>query len=517
MPKETRLPALLLAALVLLCAIKGVWMTAGLIVPTDPDTIRDIGFIQGLRDGNLFHDPGLADAWRWYPPLIHAIAAAVLTVIGGNTLDIWIHAGAWLNLLTPLAFYAMNRALFGAWPALLAVAVMVLLNGSLMASDETAGYTPWTLTPALVWPATFLAVPVIHRRTPRLRFADAILIGTILGLVFLAHTIPAILLSAITAAIALACAPSRRSILWLAAVALTELALTLPFLGPLLVDYRLHIANPVPGAWVHALLAPDARDRLLLLNLPGIAALATLIALRPRLPRPTVVLFAAWIATCLAFLLRHFACSGADLPHPACTVFVVAPHHFHVYLQAAWASLAGLALHQAHAARPRRAPLIAAPLIVVAGAIAFIANAADHTQRAGARARPDDVLDLPAYLWILAHTRPGDEFVTPRPAAPDEMGPEAATVIAAGRPLVAPPAIHANPYIPWPPLERRRSVLLAAATGPGASGDITPGDAPLTAGTPWYFLPRPFPPASPTIEIALQTPRHILFRRRCRL
>ena len=33
---------------------------------------------------------------------------------------------------------------------------------------------------------------------------------------------------------------------------------------------------------------------------------------------------------------------------------------------------------------------------------------------------------------------------------------EAATVIAAGRPLVAPPAIHANPYIPWPPLERRR-------------------------------------------------------------
>ena len=51
------------------------------------------------------------------------------------------------------------------------------------------------------------------------------------------------------------------------------------------------------------------------------------------------------------------------------------------------------------------------------------------------------------------------------PAETDLMGPAAATVIASGRRLVAPPEIHSNPYIPWAPLNAERLAYLGSGTG----------------------------------------------------
>jgi hypothetical protein len=451
-------PGVVVGLLLLACCVKGLCSIAGVGVPPDPDTVRDLGFIQGFLDGNWFGDPAIAGAWRWYPPLLHALAALVVGVLHLPLFWTWLHAGAVLNLLSPLTFYLMNRRLIGAWPAAAATAVLVLFNSVVIPSDATAGYSPWMLTPALVWPMFFGSVWLIVDRVQRLRTIDAGLVGTALGLVFLAHTIPALLLSGIAVGAALAAhGPGWRTLGWLTVVAGVELAWAAPFLLPLLSAYHLHIANPGPGAWVHPALSDPAT---LPPNIGGVLALGWLLWRQERLPLVSVAVLGVWIGVCLLFLGRHYVCPGRT--GGACGVFVVAAHHYHIYLQAAWASLIGLALVRLWAFG-RRQDLV--PLTILAGFVGLVAlfdKADDVALRRLGSTRTELILDRSAYDWIVTQTRPGALFVTELPPEGADMGPAAATVMAAGRRLVAPPEFHTNPYVAWAPMNARRIGYLKA-------------------------------------------------------
>jgi hypothetical protein len=497
--ETSRIPWMVLAALLLLCAVRGVWFAHGLTVPTDADTVRDIGFIRGIMDGNAWGDPAIAGAWRWYPPLFHAIAAGVAFLTDSDPLPLWNAAGAWLNLATPATFFLMNRRLFGPWQAAAATCVMVLFGGAVMSGDEAAGYTPWTFTPALAWPLFFLGTAAIHRLAPALRVGGAIASGCIVGIVFLAHTVPAILLAGMIAALALA-QPSRRprALLWLFGTGGVALLWSLPFLAPLLFDYRLHIANPVPGAWVHPLFAEPGR--MALLSLPALLSVAWLIRIRPNVRAGVLPLLAAWVGICLVFLARQAVCAEGLVEGGACHLLAIAPHHFHVYLQAAEACATGWALSLlAVRIAPRLRPIAAAAggLAIAAGVVGLFSQPWDRDARAGTLGQPGAMMDRAAYDWIVTHTRPGDRFVTLLPPEADQMGPAAATVIAAGRQLVAPPEIHSNPYVPWAPLNAQRLAYLRA----GPNGD--------RAGSVYFLLPATLRWQG---EALLRTPDHAVYR-----
>jgi hypothetical protein len=139
--------------------------------------VRDISFIQATLDGNVFGDPTNFGALRWYPPLVHIIAAGLVWLSGSRIMPFWINAGPWLNLLSPLMFFLMNRRLIGPWPAVAATAVFVLFNSAAMPSDAAVGYTPFSFTPSLAWPMFFGAVWLIHARADAARFGNALLIG----------------------------------------------------------------------------------------------------------------------------------------------------------------------------------------------------------------------------------------------------------------------------------------------------------------------------------------------------
>jgi hypothetical protein len=510
-------PWMVVAALMLLCAAKGVLFSAELTVPPDLDIVRDVGFIQGVLDGNLFGDPARAGAWRWYPPLIHLLAAGLVWPTGAAVLPVWLAAGPWLNLLAPLAFYAMGARLIGRWPACVATAVFVLFDSAVMSGDEAAGYTPWPLTPSFAWPLFFGGVWLAHRTAESLRPRNAILLGSVLGLVFLAHTVPAILLSGIVAALTLSI-HGKRGMGWLACVALVELIWAAPFLGPLAFAYRLHIANPMPGAWVHTLLRPDDIVRLAMVNLPGILASAALVILGKAERRPTATrtILVAWISICLLFLTRHFACHVAGKTDGACGVFVIAPHHYHVYLQAAWALTIGQAIWLAGRAIPSQNRLglviVSATLATLAGTLLLFGDKLDRERHANTRDYPDNVLDRAAYDWIVSQTAPRDMFAVRLPEAADQMGPAAATIIAAGRQLIAPPEIHANPYLPWRPINQRRLAALAALQANDADGLCAfvryaePGGAAL------FLLPTESPPLSTYLERLFTGATHTVWR-----
>lgn len=477
MPRDTshessNLPWCVLAVLLALCAARGVWFAHGLTVPTDADTVRDIGFIRGILDGNAWGDPAIAGAWRWYPPLFHAIAAGVAFLTGSDPLPLWNAAGMWLNLATPVAFFIMNRRLFGLWQAAAATGVMVLFGGAVMSGDEAAGYTPWTFTPALAWPLFFLGTAAIHRLTPALRVGGAITSGCIVGIVFLAHTVPAILLAGMVAALAFAQAGRRsRALVWLCGTAGVALVWSLPFLGPLLFDYHLHIVNRVPGAWVHPLFAEPGR--MALLSLPALLAVAWLLRIRATPRAGMVPLLFAWVGICLAFLARQAICAEGLVEGSVCHVLAIAPHHFHVYLQAAEACATGWALSLIAvrmASRYRPAAAAIGAVAIGAGAVGLFVQPWDRDARAGTLAQPSAMMDRAAYDWIVTHTDPTDRFVTLLPSEVDQMGPAAATVIAAGRQLVAPPEIHSNPYVLWAPMNAQRLALLAAGPIGGEGG-----------------------------------------------
>lgn len=453
-------PGMIVGALLLACCVKGFLVTAGVEVPPDPDTVRDLGFIQGFIDGNWFGDPAIAGGWRWYPPLLHGLAALVIGGLGLSLLPTWLHAGVLLNLLSPLTFYLMNRRLIGPWPAVAATTVFVLFDSVVMPSDAAAGYTPWTLTPALAWPLFFGSVWLIASRLARLRLADAALIGTALGLVFLAHTVPAVLLSGITVSAAVAAHGLRpRVLLWLGVVGGTELLWSAPFLLPLIRAYHLHIANPGPGAWVHPALTDPAT---LLPNVLGCLVALWLMSRREwsRLPRISVAILGAWVVLCAGFLGRHYACAAMAQSGGACGVFVIAAHHYHVYLQAAWATLAGVALVRLWSFGRRQDLVPLGILAVLLGMAGFFAKAEDTELHRMGSARADRIMDRAAYDWILSNTRPADLFVTELPPQGADMGPAAATVMAAGRRLVAPPEFHTNPYVEWAAMNARRLAYL---------------------------------------------------------
>jgi hypothetical protein len=82
-----------LILLLTLCLARGLWLNRGVVGPGYFDEFRDAGFVQGILDGNLFGDPFPRKAWRWYPPLIHFLAAGAAWVSGAHPLIFWIKSG----------------------------------------------------------------------------------------------------------------------------------------------------------------------------------------------------------------------------------------------------------------------------------------------------------------------------------------------------------------------------------------------------------------------------------------
>ena len=515
-------PLLVLGFLLILCAFRGLYMAAGLVRPPDIDSLRDVGFIQGFLDGNWFGDPSYAGEWRYYPPLVHALAASVARLLGvGDVLSFWAHAGVWLNLPTPLAFFFMARRLLGSSQAAAASAtVYVLFNGAVSRPWNTGGYTPWPLTPSISQAFFFAGVwMILARGIPGLAWKmllNAVMIGALIGITLLAHLVPAVILTAIVTAVAFGADGFRpRTFIWLAIVAVAELAAAAPYLDPVLLSYPAGVINTGPGSWVDNLMSPSrsAMSRMIVLNLPGIVACACLWMLRrrvdPLLNRASVWALAAWIIVCAAEISRHYACALFKyIPASVCQTFVLPVNYYHFYLQDAWACLIGCAFWQVMRLIRRRSgnfaayPIVTASLVgavLVFGGLASLRRPYDIVARAQALNDGGD-FDVAAYRWILSNTTPDDIFVTDLRS--DDVNPTAFSVMAAGRQLATVPKTFSNPYVDWNKKNVLRLSYLDAASNPDRPGTVLCG---LGHGHGWLLLPNDFKVIQVRAEPAFRT------------
>jgi hypothetical protein len=189
--------------------------------------------------------------------------------------------------------------------------------------------------------------------------------------------------------------------------------------------------------------------------------------------RTAAAIFAAWIIVPAAFLTRHYAC-GPTSHAAVCTVFVLAVHHWFIYLQAALTCLAGMAawLCIKLALRATGRPKIWAgagwTAAAVCGTAVFWLRPIDASMRQRALDLASS-FDWNAYVWVAHHTAPKDLFVTELPDK--SLNPASLAVMAAGRSSVALPETYSNPYVDWESRNRRSLQYLAAARGPAENAN----------------------------------------------
>jgi hypothetical protein len=534
---ERYIPAVVLVLLLIICSIRGYATVAGLERPADWDSFRDIGYVQALLDGNWLGDPLYGGEVRFYSPLMHVITAAAVWVTGIPPMTWWVQASPWFNLLAPLAFFDMNRRLFDLPTAAFSTVIFTLFNGLFAPPWIAAGYTPWPFICSMALPLFFAGVSVVYKYGESTRLEHAALTGALLGLIFLAHPYPAILLTAILVATSLAKKGlASKTVVWLATAAFVEFLLALLVLGPLFIKYHLHTLNYAPAFWFDPISIFDISSwglgvqRLGLLVYNGLGFLLVFVGLllhrrAPHVDLRTATILLTWIGVCAVLLLRHYACTFVGNEPFVCRISLVPVHHSHFYLQAAWACLWGFVLCTAVrwlsrflGSRAWSPPVVLTAVVVVACGIVLataflfkhvVHRTYDFSSRQLALSSSDH-FDRSAYHWILKNSGPRDLFVTEE-AANEQEADRAFTVMATGRRLVSIPISFSNPYVDWNERDARRRRYLSALT------DSVRGICDLVAeagegASAWFLVANGTAVNSVLVDAVLRTDFNTLYR-----
>ena len=437
-------------ALVLILATLAVALTntSDLIAPPDTwDHFRDIALAQTVRDGAPLSDQYYRDEWVWYNPLL-PWTLALGSAMTGTTVEVFhVRAGPWLNLLGPVAFYLLGIRWIGRTAAFIALAIYLFFAAGNGPSWAYATYSPWLYSNTFAQGIFFTAALALGAASDKPTLPRAAGAGVLMGLTFLAHTGPALIL------VVMACAAFAFHWRMLLATGAAAFVVASPFLYSIGVHYHFETVSTRPLAWVWhdvltlSLLPEFLKDNAVLVGLAAFGAVIT-----------TSRLLLVWLAAAGALLL--YALSPAAPIIPA--------YHFWKWATAAMALLAGTAVAwlcsttpaQAWAAvrQPAVPPPRQASLLAVALTVALVVwhwpayvNLDDFSPERIPRTRHD----VEAVEFLRDFTRPDDVILGNADAVRWIIGP-------AGRKTIAPDSYLANPYVPFVPRARARDGMLAA-------------------------------------------------------
>jgi hypothetical protein len=457
-------------AVVILCApplVLGIQGTRRSDWPDDPDLFRESAQAQTFADGHLLDDPYFLGEWIWYPPLVPGLVAGLSKVTGLAVPTVYARAGAYLNVLAPILFAALVARCFGSLAGLVALTVYLY-----RIPRGPTGATPFystllysgNFTQGLFF-LTLLAYVSLGERH-RLRY---VLTGLLLGLTFLGHAAPFVVLAVLfTVMLARDAVREPEGALRRYGLLFTTAALAgAPLLVSIVGHYHLVIRNPAPTLWV----AWSATALSLGRQIDGstLAALVALVVLWIRGPRAGAWIMTAWIAAALSLVGYSFAAAAHGWSQ------VVPRHHVVVYARVAQPALIGYGASALWSwarqwsdrsellARPRAA-LAREParwLGVVGGALLVLLvtlpSQARREGSLGAGIIHDSTLQsgLDAYRWMRSALRPDDVVLSTDERALMVTGP-------AGAKAVALECLFANLYVDCASRARARDEMFAA-------------------------------------------------------
>jgi hypothetical protein len=463
----------------------------GLSMPYDMDHFREVAAAQALADGKGLVDPYYAGETLWYNPLLATTVALISKVSGLDVPTAYVQAGPWLTALAQLTFFAMAARLVGAWAAAIALAALIFGPPHDVPSWATPAVTVWafpsTVASAFFYIALIVCWVAMGRRSPRWWIAA----GGALGIVFLAHSAPAVILGLCAVAAAFIVGPGtdaqtadaarseppslRDRLVAVAVLMATALIVSLPLVYSIVGRYHLHIVNHESldflwGPLELARLPTVLREGLLswrgALQIIGVGVLITR-ASRDRGAR--LVLY--WLAAALLLLGYGYfqQIVGVERARP-----FLPPHHFFFYVEAvghvltgvgAWAVVAGVI-----GALARRSPswlARAEPVVSTlagAGVVAWVVTANYHAfaMRADFQEYRREAV---GYTDEFARTQVLSRLRTETPANAIVLASDLNSyyrVAPAGRFVVSIPAVQSNPYVTQGGRDADQEVMLQA-------------------------------------------------------
>jgi hypothetical protein len=240
-------------AVAILCAppfVLGIQGTRGLSWPDDPDFFRDIAQAQSFADGHLLDDPFYRGESLWYNPLVPALVAGLSKITGAPVHTVYARGGAYLNILAPILFAALVARCFGSLAGVVALTVF-LYHVPRGPTGAVPFYSPWLYNSNFAQ-ALFYLTLLVYLSLDEGRWRRYLLTGLLLGLTFLGHTAPFLVLCVL---FMVECARhatrdpraalERYGLLF----AMAALAAT-PLLVSIVGRYHLEIRNPAPMLWV---------------------------------------------------------------------------------------------------------------------------------------------------------------------------------------------------------------------------------------------------------------------------
>jgi hypothetical protein len=470
--------AVLLVALALVPNIAAV---RGLEWPPEMDHYRDAGAAQSILDGNRGDDPITAGERWWYPPLVPTLWAVLGAITGQPLPWVVVQFGVWIAALGAMGFYALSSLALGRGRALICLAAYLFLGAPSIPPWAQAGLSPWPWPAVVVQGLAYAAFAAWLVAVRSGRIALFMMTGLLLGLTFLGHAAPALIL-ALAASVHAAWgvldrtptfAERTRAIAMVALMGGCALLLVSPFLVPLIVRYGFRTLNDVPGRLVG--LEGTAAARALLGIRPVLAAVGLWIVVRRPPSFISIHVRRALLALTLstAVLMAYgFGVQTLDrwgwvLPLP------VPAFHFHLYQTALQSVFFGCAVAYIAERLSRltsewkyslsmsgvAVALTASAVVLVAAPTMHRPELAHWRRQAQTLASRSDYREL--YVWARTQTSPGDVFLSNDDLA---MYP----LSAAGRRVVGTIASMTSPFVDHSRRSADRDVLCATLS----TGDV---------------------------------------------
>lgn len=480
---------------------QAIQITADVRWPYDLDQFRDIGMAQAVLDHRYGTDHLYLGETFWFNPLVSVMIGALSRAADVSPVVVVTHAGPYLNMFAPLAFYFLVAYLFDRGVALVAAVAFLFAPIGDAPSWAAATYSPWLLTQNCVQTFFYLTLAAYLKALELNRRTSFVLVGLLLGITFLGHTAPAIILGSVmvlgtftrcvqqTKTDGLLSA-GLREVNNLVVILSVAFVVSLPFTFSILGRYHLAIVNHAPNNWKYPLLLATNFSAFIWNNISWFTALALLgLFLLPadEPGRHRKMLLLSWLAVCCAALAINFL--QQFLP-PKLQLAIVPAHHFLFYLRAVEHVLFGIGVVYgcrllAAKLAPRFFPTLAiadnlksitAAAFIILAMISFLVFALPayrarfdftnaHSQAISFQERKSYI---DAYHWILENTKPVDVFLSL--AADFDLsivGPADRKVVVTCQPEFS------NPYVDWKSRSDIASHIVDKLASPGPDAVAT--------------------------------------------
>lgn len=162
--------------------------------PCDTDFDRDVAFVRGTLDGHFGKDPNYVGEYLWYNPLVFSIETVIVKISSLPPEIVAAHAGTYLNLLAPVAFFIMVLSLFGFEAALAALLSFLFLASGNILGWGAATYSPWLYPVCFTQFLFYINIVLCYKAFSAQKYSWFILLGASVGISFLGHTAPSLII-----------------------------------------------------------------------------------------------------------------------------------------------------------------------------------------------------------------------------------------------------------------------------------------------------------------------------------